>query len=61
MLADGAVMHLLDYLNLDCPENFGTYVTVEALGRQDFNYVHIYIVQVILLYLGPQCLQEGLI
>lgn len=33
MLADGAVMHLLDYLQFDCPDNHGSFVTVEALGR----------------------------
>lgn len=33
MLADGAAMHLLDYLQFDCPENHGSFVTVEALGR----------------------------
>ena len=33
MLADGAVMHLLDYFQFDCPDNHGSFVTVEALGR----------------------------
>jgi hypothetical protein len=32
-LADGAVMHIVDYLRFDCPDNHGTFVTVEALGR----------------------------
>ena len=33
LLADGIVMHLIDYLKFDCPDNHGTFVTVEALGR----------------------------
>ena len=33
MLADGAVLHILDYLRFDCPENQGSYITIEALSR----------------------------
>lgn len=33
MLADGAVLHILDYLRFDCPENQGAYITTEALSR----------------------------
>ena len=33
MLADGAVVHILDYMRFDCPENQGSYITVEALSR----------------------------
>ncbi|XP_065899551.1 uncharacterized protein [Dysidea avara] len=33
MLADGAVIHILDYLRFDCPDNQGTFITTEALSR----------------------------
>ena len=40
MLADGAVMHLLDYFQFDCPDNHGSFVTVEALGRLALGWNH---------------------
>ena len=38
MLADGAVLHILDYLRFDCPENQGSYITIEALSRYVTNF-----------------------
>ena len=42
MLADGAVLHILDYLRFDCPENQGSYITIEALSRYHQLFCYLY-------------------
>lgn len=33
LLADGAVLQMIEYLKQDCPEAQGTFITIEALSR----------------------------
>lgn len=42
MLADGVVLHILDYLRFDCPENQGSYITTEAMSRYIDNCIVLF-------------------